>query len=109
MIEKYYNEKGEVGVLLSPEYGGGWYTWGRLDVENPEELIFDKTLIEMILNKRTCEEIEKYVLNRWPEMDSASIDDLSVEFLPKGTVFRINEYDCNEYLEFRDKIKWIIA
>jgi hypothetical protein len=34
---------GKVGVLVSPGYGAGFYTWGA-----PLESIFDPTLVEMV-------------------------------------------------------------
>ena len=36
MVEKYYNENGELGVLYSPGFGAGWSTWSN------EELAYDK-------------------------------------------------------------------
>ena len=38
---------GKVGVLVSPGFGAGFYTWGY-----PEEAIFDPTLIELVENEK---------------------------------------------------------
>ena len=39
MVEKYYNENGELGVLYSPGFGAGWSTWHN------EELAYDKSTV----------------------------------------------------------------
>lgn len=31
MVEKYYNENDELGVLYSPGFGAGWSTWDNED------------------------------------------------------------------------------
>ena len=40
MVEKYYNENGELGVLISPGFGAGWSSW------NCDEIAFDKRVVE---------------------------------------------------------------
>ena len=106
MVEKYYNENGEVAVLYSPEFGAGWSTWNS---EEAEELIFDKTLVEMILEKKSQEEIEKYVEEKWGDsIFTGGLGDVCVEFLPKGTVFVIEEYDGFESIT-TDDTDWHIA
>ena len=113
MIEKYYNDKGEVGVLYSPEFGAGWYSWN----EKYPEILFDKKLVEMVLQKGEdedyiSEEAMQYIKDTYGKkrgfyMGGAST--LEVEFLSKGTKFRIDEYDGNESIEILDKIDWIEA
>lgn len=45
MMEKYYNENDELGVLISVGFGAGWSTW------NDEGLAYDKRIIEKWLEK----------------------------------------------------------
>lgn len=107
MTEKYYNEKGEVGVLYSPGFGAGWSTWNSGEAE---ELIFDKTLVEMILEKKPQEEIEKYVEEKWgDDIYTGGLEGVCVKFLPKGTAFVIEEYDGSESIATRDSTNWHIA
>jgi hypothetical protein len=106
MTEKYYNEKGEVAVLYSPGFGAGWSTWNSQE----EELIFDKTLVEMILEKKPYEEIEKYAEEKWGDgIYTGGLGDVCVEFLPKGTAFVIEEYDGSESITTKDSTNWHIA
>ena len=105
MTEKYYNEKGEVAVLYSPGFGAGWSTWNSQE----EELIFDKTLVEMILEKKPYEEIEKYAEEKWDGIYTGGLGDVCVEFLPKGTAFVIEEYDGSESITTKEDTNWHIA
>lgn len=91
MIEKYYNEKGEVGVIVSPGYGAGFSTWA-----NDKKICFDKEFIELIL-KNDEEGLVRLKEEKYPD-DYFEYRDLKVEFVPRGTRFRIEEYDGAESL-----------
>ena len=45
MVEKYYNENRELGVLISPGFGAGWSSWSC------DEIAFDKRVVEYWLNE----------------------------------------------------------
>lgn len=50
-MEKYYNDKSELGILISPGWGAGWSTWHK-DFDNKEgeqryAIALDKRVIEM--------------------------------------------------------------
>ena len=47
-VKKYFNENGDVGVLVSGGYGAGWSTWDSS--ENTEQILFEPTVIQMILD-----------------------------------------------------------
>jgi hypothetical protein len=91
---KYYNDKGEVGVLVSPGYGAGWYSW------NPDqpELLFDKDIVQAVLDgdKDKVEAVaeEKY----GDSIYIGGASNLIVVWLKPGTLFRIDEYDGAESL-----------
>ena len=107
MTEKYYNDKGEVAVIYSPDFGAGWYTW---NTEYGDELLFDKTLVEMILADKSSEELRAYAEEKWGEnIFCGGLGSCEVEFLPVGTAFIIDEYDGNESIELRDEINWRVA
>lgn len=94
MVEKYYNENGELGVLISVGYGAGWSTW------NNEELAYDKRIIEKWLERPTADEMSDYVGSlgyKRPYMGGYS--SLRLEFVPRGTLFCIHEYDGAESVE----------
>ena len=113
MIEKYYNENGEVAVIYSPGFGAGWYTWNSLKDCNgadPRELIFDKTLVEMILASKSIKELEKYVVEKWGGgVYCGGLGDCKVTFFPEGTEFVIEEYDGSESITTRVDTNWIIT
>jgi len=101
---------GKVAVLVSPGFGAGWSTWAYTgDEDNRDFMLFDPTLVDMVENKDSIEDIETYVKSVHPHTYCGGADDLTIEWLPVGTAFRIHEYDGSESVEIRDEINWNIA
>lgn len=100
-------------LLISPSYGAGWSTW------NCPEMAMDKDLIELFEKGCTCEEMERACLKKkyggrfgynyvtTPYMGGFS--ELKVVEVPKGALFRINEYDGSESVEVFDPDNWLVA
>lgn len=97
-MEKYVvkNEYGEfTAVLISPDYGGGYSTWGHGD---PMDGAVIKELLELsedFNSEEVDEETEIDVSDFMPEFDGI----LTVCFVAVGTPFQIHEYDGAESLE----------
>jgi hypothetical protein len=101
---------GKVAVLVSPGFGAGWSTWsysGREDYRN--FMLHDPTLVAMVERGDSVEAIESYVTAKHPDTYCGGADDLTIQWLPVGTAFRIHEYDGSESVEIRDDIEWNIA
>ena len=94
---------GKVGVLISPGFGAGFYTWGA-----PEEAIFNPTLIELVENEKWQEAID-FVEKTWEDVYSGGVQDLRVAWIEEGTRFIIEEYDGAESFRFEEDIDWITA
>jgi hypothetical protein len=94
---------GKVGVLVSPGYGAGFYTWGA-----PQEAIFNPTLVQLIQNEKFAEAI-RFVQTNWEDTYTGGMRDLVVIWIPQGSVFQIVEYDGSESLVLMDEIHWITA
>lgn len=97
-MEKFINEEGKVGVLVSNGYGAGWSTWVVSD--DPSFYAMDKTLIEMKQRGASSDEVEQYcekAKGESPYMGGWS--DTEIEWLDPGTVFTIHEYDGYESLQ----------
>jgi hypothetical protein len=102
---------GKVAVLVSPGYGAGWSSWSYHgdEVDYTDFLLFDPTLVDMVEREVSAEAIEAYVTSKCPNTYCGGIEDLTIEWLPVGTAFRIHEYDGSESVEIRDDINWKIA
>ena len=98
------NENGPVAVLYSPGFGAGWYTWNT----GSPELIFDPTIVKFV-EKEKWEELKVYVELKYPEIYTGGMQDLKVEWIPEGTLFKINEYDGSESIELKENDNWILA
>ena len=72
-------------------------------------MLFDPTLVDMIERSESAETIETYVTFVHPGTYCGGADDLTIQWLPVGTAFRIHEYDGSESVEIRDDIEWNIA
>ena len=101
---------GKVAVLVSPGFGAGWSTWAyRVEEDAPGFMMFDPTLVTMVECGDSVEAIESYVTSKHPDTYCGGADDLTIQWLPVGTAFRIHEYDGSESVEIRDDIEWNIA
>ena len=94
---------GKVGVLISPGFGAGFYTWGA-----PEEAIFNPTLIELVEQQKVQEAID-FVEKTWTDGYSGGVQDLRVAWIDEGTKFIIEEYDGAESFLFKEDIDWVTA
>ena len=97
---------GLVAVLYSPGYGAGWSTWASEDIR--KDVMFDPAIVELV-EKEKWEELKAFVALKYPTLYTGGLEDLQVEWVPEGTAFRIDDYDGNESIEFRDMTEWIIA
>ena len=101
---------GKVAVIVSPGFGAGWSTGSyRGEKEYRDFMLFDPTLVDMIERSESAETIETYVTFVHPGTYCGGADDLTIQWLPVGTAFRIHEYDGSESVEIRDDIEWTIA
>ena len=104
MVEKYYNENNELGVLVSGGFGAGWSTW------NDKELAYDKRIVEKWLENASSDEMCNYVESLgYARPYMGGYKQLDLEFVPRGTVFRIHEYDGLESIETIDDMDMIVA
>lgn len=99
-MDKYVieNERGKfTAVLISPDYGAGYSTWGYgncMDGEVIRELLacvddFDPNEVD----DGTEIDVSDYM--------SSSFDSLfTICFVPVGTLFRVTEYDGSESIEY---------
>lgn len=109
-VELYVNEMDEVGVLYSPGFGAGWSTW------NSDCYAYDKRIVEKfiedpdmfhITDKIRCQDLKTFMTNLGYDGYYGGADDLRLTFIPRGTMFRITEYDGAEDVEIFDTSHYI--
>ena len=106
---------GKVAVIVSPGFGAGWSSWAWEKMAHDGEeayrdfMLFDSTLVTMVEREDSVEAIESYVTAIYPHIYCGGASDLTIQWLPVGTAFRIHEYDGNESVEIRDDMNWTIA
>lgn len=91
--ERYINEDGKIGVLVSGDYGAGFSTWNS---EYYEFLCTDKTLVEMCINDKKEDDVGAYLESKGIDCFLDGWSDCRVEFVSKKTSFRIEEHDGYE-------------
>lgn len=104
MTMRKLSENGKVAVLYSPEFGAGWYTWNQ---EHPE-ILFDPAMVKLV-EKGQYDELATYVELKYPGIYTGGLDNLKVEWIKEGSLFRVVEYDGCESIEVNDEIDWMIA
>lgn len=94
---------GKVAVLVSPDYGAGWYSWHRI-----EELLYDPSIV-LWLEAKELDKIANYLTLKYPNEYFGTLDDLTVEWIDQGTEFRIDEFDGAESIQLKADTKWLVA
>lgn len=109
MKEYYYNEAGQIAVLVSHDFGAGWSTWDDHGID----LATDKRIVEKYIELSKTDMLRKIDISGSPEEKAfeewlASIGykgvyvggfaDCVIEWVDKGTPIRIDEYDGFETL-----------
>ena len=93
---------GQVAVLISSGWGAGWSTWHWGD--NKETLIFHPKLVELVESEQHNANTVSAVLNELLDKEEAEsiylggVEDLTIQWLPEGIKFKIEEYDGSEYI-----------
>ena len=100
---------GKIAVIISPTFGGGWSTWNS--VKNEDIMLFHPLLVELIesdqVNSRT---VEAVFARLGAEMPSYSFRDrLAIDWIPKGALFQVREYDGSESTVVFDESQWMKA
>ena len=93
---------GHVAVLVSGGYGAGWSTWGSVSV-------FDPDMVEAVERGDSPEQLVALAETLYPEEYVGGAEQLSVRWIPEGTLFRIEEYDGSESLELASNVQWMEA
>lgn len=91
---------GMVAVAVSGGFGAGWSTWNGIDPRDARfnQLFLDGNIDEVV---RICnEEALGY---------AGGAKDVEILWVPKGSKFRIGEYDGSEDLVTEDQDDWVIA
>ena len=81
---------GQVAVLYSPGFGAGWSTWND---SYEEMLLFDKDIVNAVLSGSTSDAARIAGVKSGGDIYDGGADDLKVEWIDKGTPFRVAEYD----------------
>jgi hypothetical protein len=101
---KIYNDKNEVAVIISTNYGAGWSTW---NTQYPE-CLFDPDCVRSILSgERNHEKIaqEKWADGCWSGCSFTS----NVVWIPAGTKFIVKQYNGLENIRYLLDFNWIEA
>ena len=122
-VERYINEDGKVGVLISGGYGAGWSTWA--DSKDREFFLFDRGLVALALDKEAAngpfdkttqwliemntEELEDYLKESGIDSYTGGWAGVYVKWMDQGTEFIVEEYDGSEALLYRDNEDWMSA
>lgn len=91
-------------VLISPGYGAGWSTWEGADLATDVRLIkaFERGISALEMQE-LCADLG------YGDVYMGGFKNLTIVEVPKGTIFRIKEYDGFESIEVFDDSDWLRA
>lgn len=102
---------GKVAVCYSPGYGAGWSSWA--DDELQETLIFHPAIVNMVLEGKQGLINDKWLVDNFGEeydyVCTVDVENLTIEWVPQGSLVRINEYDGFESVEIYNNNNYFIA
>lgn len=98
-------KKGKVAVLVSTDFGAGWYSW---NTEYPE-CLYHPGIVSLVEKNVAKEQIEAVAKLLWPNGYWGGARDLEIVWMPEGQQFRINEYDGYESVEYNGDLEWLVA
>lgn len=112
--EKEIIRDGRVGILFSPGFGAGWYTWHGVDalLRDPEvvHLVECRSKAPEEERQYYTEKIVEYCENTYgTDYYYGGADDLEIEWIELGDKFRITEYDGSEGIEYLTESRWMEA
>lgn len=87
---------GKVGVLISPDYGLGWFSCNSY----VEQCLFSPEIINFV-EKKQHDKITEDFCKKLFDVDRFCVlgaDDLIVEWIKEGEMFYIDEYDGAEQI-----------
>ena len=94
MINKVIRN-GKVAVLISPEFGAGWSTWGSEE----EKMLYDPVIVKWVEGgKKGPIPLDHYTNQPY----AGRADDLKIVWVPKGTWFYVQEYDGSESIVYAE-------
>ncbi len=97
----------KIAILISPDYGLGWSTLCRIK-ESKEKMIFDTDIISILLSDSINLNILKILIQKkYPNIYVYDIEQLTVKWIPKGSIFIIDEYDGYESIKYYNEDDWI--
>lgn len=102
---------GKVAVCYSPGFGVGWSSLE--DKKLQETLMFHPAIVNMIL-EGTEDLIDKQWLvdnlgEEYKHVYTGNVKNLAIEWVPQGSLVRINEYDGSESVEIYSDDNYFIA
>lgn len=104
MVDKYIRDD-QVAILVSHGFGAGWSTWAD---KNSEKMLFDPDIVRAVLDD-DWEKVMKVAEEKYPDEYLGGLSDVTVYWMPIGSVFYIEEYDGAESVRERDDYKWLVA
>jgi hypothetical protein len=96
----YYTKDGRIAVVLSKDYGMGWWTWhGDLEWLTHPELA--RAIDDGFLGDAQDILDDNYGHYQY------SATNLRVEWVDRHRKFKIEEYDGYETITYKDEINWL--
>jgi hypothetical protein len=101
---------GKVAVLVGNGHGNCWSThWRAANAGvNREEMIFCPRVVKAVLGE-SDETVYEAVMATFPIVQADYAISLTVEWVPEGQQFVIDEDESLERLRLKSKVNWITA
>ena len=97
-------------VAISPGYGAGWSTWNDFSPLDPVVNLIILTLHDAS-SADEFQELYSFILGPDTANDVSvsrfGMKNIEIEWVHKDRQFRVEEYDGDEYIEYKDEQRWL--
>lgn len=97
-------------VAVSPGYGAGWSTWSDFSPLDPVVNLIILTLQDAS-SADEFQELYRFIQGSDAANDVSvsrfGMKTVEIEWVHKDRQFRVEEYDGNEYIEYKDEQRWL--
>ncbi len=107
MIMNKVTRDGKTAVLYSPGFGAGWSSWVSGKVAT--ECLFDPDIVALVEAKASSTDIQVAAEAKWPNEYWGGASGLTIAWVDEGELFKIEEYDGSESIDYIFDIDWRMA
>lgn len=107
-FEKLYRDD-RLGVVYSPGFGAGWSTWACSHIA--DQIATDRRIVEAVLaeDRQAANRLASEIADANDAHAYLGCSRLEVAWVPRGALYRVDEYDGSEAVQQMEDLGMRVA